>query len=112
MYQPAGFNVTVTNNASPSTNNTPVIVEVLLSVFLGIYGVGWLMAGETTIGTVLLICSFVLYWPIVIITALLTVGLGLLCLTPLAIAAIVINGISLNNALKRKAAQVVMVQAR
>src|SRR5947209_1463564 len=74
MYQ-QGVNVTVVNNTSKS--NTPVLVEVLLNVFLGIYGVGWLMAGESTTGIVLLICSFVLYWPILIALAVFTLGLGL-----------------------------------
>src|SRR6266704_3057490 len=62
---PPQQNVTVVNNANK--NPTPVLIEVLLSLFLGIYGVGWLMAGETTTGIVLLICSFVIYWPFVIL---------------------------------------------
>ena len=109
MYQ-QGVNVTVVNNTSKS--NTPVLVEVLLNVFLGIYGVGWLMAGESTTGIVLLICSFVLYWPILIALAVFTLGLGLFCDFPIAIAAIIINAVLLNNALKRKATQITMVQTR
>jgi len=92
-------------------NSGALIAEILLSVFVGIYGVGWLMAGETTTGIILLICSFVVYWPIMILGTIFTFGIGLLCLGPLAIGAIIVNAILLNNLLNRKAAQVVMVQA-
>jgi len=104
-----GVNVVTTS----STNNSAVLVEVLLSFFLGIYGVGWLMSGETTVGVVLLICSFVVYWPVLIVGTILTLGIGLFCLGPLAIGAIIFNAIMLNNALKRKAtAQIIMAQPR
>jgi hypothetical protein len=102
IYQPSIVNVNIVNPTN--SNNTPVIVEVLLTMFLGIYGVGWLMAGETTVGVILLICSFLLYWPILIIGIIFTLGLGLFCLGPLAIGAIILNAILLNNSLKRKAA--------
>ncbi len=101
-YGPGPVNVTVINNVPSTRNNTPLIVEVILSLF-GIFGVGWLMAGETTTGVILLICSFVIYWPIAFILAITVVGLA--CLGPLAIAAIVVNALLLNNVLNRKAAQ-------
>lgn len=102
MYQSSIVNV---NIANPTTsNNTPVIVEVLLSLLLGIFGVGWLMAGETTVGIILLICSFLVYWPVLLIGIIFTFGLGLFCLGPMAIGAIILNAILLNNRLKRKAA--------
>src|SRR5438874_1631223 len=47
-------------------NNTPLIIEILLNLFLSLYGVGWLMAGEIRVGVILLIGSFVLYWPALI----------------------------------------------
>lgn len=111
MYPPGGINVTVTNN-STTHSNTPLIVEILLSIFFGIYGVGWLMAGETTTGVILLICSFVIYLPFVILLAVLTLGLGLVCDVPIVIAAIIINAVLLNKALNRKALQTVTVQQR
>ncbi len=107
---PPGVNVTVVNNANKNT--TPVLVEVLLSLFLGIYGVGWLMAGETTTGIVLLICSFVIYWPFVILLVVFTLGLGLFCVVPLGIGAVILNAVLLNSTLNRKATQITMVQAR
>jgi hypothetical protein len=63
QYAPGPVNVFVNNPPVSNTDNGPLIVEVLLSVFLGIYGVGWLMAGESTVGVILLICSFVVYLP-------------------------------------------------
>lgn len=115
MYPPVAVNVQIVTPAvvpvvSPptSTNNGALVAEVLLNIFLGIYGVGWLMAGETTTGIILLICSLVLYWPIVIVSAILTVGVGLACIGPLAIIAIVVNAILLNSLLKRKALYVLL----
>ncbi len=100
-YAP-GINVTVINNMPGSgKNDGALIAEIILSLF-GIFGVGWLMAGETTTGVILLICSFVLYWPLIIAGTLLTLGVGLLCLGPMMIAAIIVNAVLLNNALKRK----------
>lgn len=101
-------NVTINTNTNTSDKNTALVVEIIASLF-GIYGIGWLMSGETTVGILLLIGSFVLYWPIFIVGAIFTFGFGLLCLGPLGIAAIIVNAIMLNNALKRKAAQVTVV---
>ena len=111
QYAPGPVNVFVNNPPVSNTDNGPLIVEVLLSLFLGIYGVGWLMAGETTVGVILLICSFVVYLPTLILGTIFTLGLGLFCLVPLAIGAVVLNAVLLNNALKRKVAQVIMVQS-
>jgi hypothetical protein len=112
IYQSAPVNVIVTNNP-PLTNKDsgPLIAEILLSLLVGIYGVGWLIAGETTTGIILLVCSFFVYWPILILGTIFTLGFGLLCLGPLAIGAIIANAILLNNLLNRKASQVVMMQA-
>ena len=96
------FNVTVFQ----SKNSAPLIVELLLSIFLGIFGVGWLMAGEVAIGIVLLVCSFFIYIPLLIISifiAFFTFGFSLFCTGPLVIGAIALNAILLNNRLKRKA---------
>ncbi len=103
-------NVTVYNNINTSNKNTAaLVVEILLSLLFGIYGIGWLMSGETTIGILLLVGSFVLYWPMFILGTIFTVFLGLICLIPLGIAAVITNAILLNNVLNRKAAQVTVV---
>lgn len=106
---PGGVNVTVVNTGTTQQSKTGLIVEIILSIF-GIYGVGWLISGETTVGVVLLICSFVLYYPAMIILGIFTIGL---CDFPLAIGAIILNAVLLNNALNRKAAQqITIVQTR
>ena len=103
MYQKATFNVTFLH----TNNSIPLIVELLLSIFLGIFGVGWLIAGEVAVGVILLVCSLFIYLPLLIISifiAFFTFGLSLFCTGPMIIGAIVLNAILLNNRLKRKAA--------
>jgi hypothetical protein len=82
-------------------NYMPLIVEMLLN-FIGIYGVGWLMAGNQVRGAVLLIVSLVL-WPIIALVGVFTMGLGLLCLGPLAIVEMGVNLMGLQQAIKLKA---------
>ncbi|MBV9707160.1 MAG: zinc-ribbon domain-containing protein, partial [Chloroflexi bacterium] len=52
---------TLTERARPSSApveyNGALLKEIILSL-LGIFGVGWLVAGETTVGIVLLVASF------------------------------------------------------
>jgi len=101
-YQQASFNFTMFN----TNNSTPLIVELLLSIFLGIFGIGWIMAGEVVIGVALLICSLFIYVPLLIISifiAFFTFGFSLFCTGPLVIGAIALNAILLNNKLKSKA---------
>lgn len=98
---PPGFTIAPKNNGA-------LIAELILSLF-GVFGVGWLMAGETTVGVVLLICSFVLYWPFAILGTIFTLGLGLICIGPLAIGAIVVNIILFNSTLDRKTTPFVIV---
>ena len=105
MY-PQG-NVTIIQN---SGNDASIVAEIILSLF-GLFGVGWLIGGETTVGIILLVCSVFIYWPIMILGTLFTFGLGLICLGPLAIGAIIINAILCNNALKRRASRITVIQS-
>lgn len=100
MYPPGVVNVNVINPPQ-AKNNTALLVEILCS-FFGIYGVGWLMAGETTVGAILLVGSFV-YWifAVVMIVSI----IGIFCLIPLGIGLFILNIIMLNSRLDRKAAQ-------
>ena len=87
-------------------SSTPLIVELLFSFFLGIFGIGWLMAGEVATGIILLVCSLFIYLPLLIISifvAFFTFGFSLFCTGPMVIGAIVLNAILLNSKLKRKA---------
>ncbi|GCE25506.1 hypothetical protein KDA_09900 [Dictyobacter alpinus] len=88
-------------------DNTPLITEIIFSLF-GIFGIGWLMSRETTVGVALLVCSFLIYWPLVILGTLFTLGLGLICLGPLVIAAIIVNIVLLNSTINRKATRFVI----
>jgi hypothetical protein len=110
MYPPGAINVTIVN-PPPGKKDGALAAEIILSLF-GVFGVGWLIGGETAIGIVLLVCSFVLYWPVMILGTLFTFGLGLICLGPLAIGLIILNALLLNNRLNRKATQYVMVQSQ
>ena len=80
-------------------NTTPVIVEAILA-FFGIYGVGWLIAGETTIGIVLLIAGFV--WDAIFVVAAFTV-IGLCCVVPLQLIFVALSAFQLNNRLRMRA---------
>ena len=88
-------------------NNNALVVEVVLSLF-GLFGVGWLIAEETTVGSVLLVCSIFIYWPLLIMSTIFTLGLGLVCLGPLAIGAIILNILLLNKVLEQKSTQYVI----
>ena len=80
------------------------VVEFILSL-LGIFGIGWLLAGETVIGFLLLICSVLIYWPMMILGTLVTLGFGLMCLGPLAVSCVICNALLFNLCLKRKTAR-------
>jgi hypothetical protein len=99
----SGFNVI---RVSTKNNNT-LIVEIILSLF-GLFGVGWLLAGETTAGTILLIGSVFIYWPLLIFGTIFTFGLGLICLGPFAIGAIILNILLLNKVLDRQSTHYVI----
>ena len=100
-------NVTIIQN---SGNEASIVVEIILSLF-GLFGVGWLIGGETTVGIILLVCSVFIYWPVMILGTLFTFGLGLICLGPLAIGAIILNAILCSSTLKRRAARVTVIHS-
>ena len=112
-YPPNQVNVTIINTppamVTTGKNDGAMVAEILLSL-IGIFGVGWLISGEITVGTVLLVCSFFLYWPIMIIGTIITYGIGLFILFPLAIAAIIVNAILLSMTLNKKAARYTVTQ--
>jgi hypothetical protein len=110
-YAARSFHATHTINAPAMTDFTSagsydnvLAVEFILSL-LGIFGVGWLLAGQTVIGLLLLACSVLIYWPIMILGTLLTLGFGLICLGPLAVGCVICNTLLLNLCLKRKTAR-------
>ncbi len=70
-----------------------IIVETILDLF-GVYGVGWLIAGETTTGIILLVASF-FWWAIAALITIFTVGVGLICIFPLDLIFLLVSVILL-----------------
>jgi hypothetical protein len=105
MNQHAPFYSASVPGNPAAKNNGALVAEILLSL-IGIYGVGWLIAGETLIGVILLVCSFVVFAPLAILIAIFTFGIGIFAFDlPLAIGGIILNAILLNRVLDRQAAQ-------
>lgn len=93
--------VTPPQHPESETIKNAVITELSFSLF-GMFGIGWFMANEPTIGFILLLSSIFLYWPIIIFGTIITYGLGLVCLVPLAILVITGNAIFLQNLIQKK----------
>ncbi len=78
-----------------SSKKGALYVEVVLNLCLGIFGIGWLIAGENVTGLVLLACSVIVYWPTLLIVFFLNVtfsiGPGLYGLVPLALGVSSLN---------------------
>ena len=107
---PANVQVNVTMMPVQQPNKDGALAtEIILSLF-GLFGVGWLIAGETTVGIVLLVCSVLIYWPIFLGGTIVSDGIGLICLGPMAIAAIILNAILLNRRCSRKMTQYIVMQ--
>lgn len=82
----------------------PLVVEVLLSLCLGIYGVGWLLAGKIMTGVLLFIGSFLFYLPLFVVTLIFafnTRGVSLLYTIPFMLGAVLINALILKRKLTR-----------
>jgi TM2 domain-containing membrane protein YozV len=100
-----GYALPPTDASMPmDKTDSALVAEILLSLF-GIFGIGWLMAGETAIGVILLLASILFYWPVILLGAVVTEGFGLICLGPLAIGAIILNIVLLSSVLRHKAAK-------
>ena len=82
--------------AFSQTAGSALLLEILLNC-LGVYGVGWLLSGNTMVGVLLLVGSLVL-WPLMGLLILLTLGFALLFVAPLALGLIVCNTILLSKA--------------
>lgn len=78
-----------------------VITEIVFNLF-GIYGIGWILAGETLVGVLLLLGSLFIYWPLLIILTISTFGLGLFCFTPLSILLVAFNAFFLHLLVQQK----------
>lgn len=75
------------------SDNTAVAIEALCA-FFGIYGIGWLMAGRTTTGILLLLAG--LAWDTIGLGLILT-GVGVCCFLPLHAVFITLSTVLLSN---------------
>ncbi|HEX9057218.1 MAG TPA: hypothetical protein VF818_06750 [Ktedonobacterales bacterium] len=72
-----------------------MIAEAALALF-GIYGVGWLMSGKTTVGALLMVGG--VFWVIIaIVISIFTAGVGVCCMAPLHFAFIAASTVALAN---------------
>jgi hypothetical protein len=94
-YPHPGVPMVVAGRPEHPSRTAAIITEVILDLF-GIYGVGWLIAGETTVGILLLVGSFI-WWPIALILTLVTGGIGLICFFPLWVAFLLLSVILLSQ---------------
>jgi hypothetical protein len=77
-----------------------IVLEVLGGLF-GLFGIGWLIAGETTTGLLMLIGGFV-WIGVAVVLSILTFGLFGFCLVPINLGAMITSAVMLNNKFKQK----------
>ena len=87
---------------APQQDNTTlaIILEVVGGIF-GIFGIGWLVSGNTSTGLMFLIGGFV-WLAIAIVLSVVTFGIGLICIWPVDLAIMITSVIMLNNRLKQR----------
>ena len=82
----------------------PLILEIVFSLFIGLFGVGWLLIGKKRTGTILLIGSLLFYLPLLIISygmAYFSYGLSILCTGPFVVGAVLLNAFMLHKSTQR-----------
>ena len=92
----------------PINTKRSLIVEILLSLFAGIFGVGWLLIGKKRTGTILLVASLIFYAPLLIVSyalAYFSYGLSILCTGPLIVGAVALNAFMLHKTMQYKLRQ-------
>jgi hypothetical protein len=100
VSQPQGYYQPAVVAPQQADSSTPVIVEIICGIF-GLYGIGWMIAGYTVPGIVLLIGGLVwaaIFWTVAVFTAF----IGLVCLVPIDIAIWVTSALILNSRLKQR----------
>jgi hypothetical protein len=84
----------------PRDHRGYVFWELVLGVFLGVYGVGYVLSGRTWAGLGRLGFSFI--WAIVRIALLaFTAGTAIICLLPITVLVAITNSISLHRLLRQ-----------
>lgn len=80
------------------------MLEILLSLFTGIFGVGWLLIGKKRTGTFLFVASLIFYAPLLIVSYALaysSYGLSILCTGPFITGAVALNAFILHKTIQR-----------
>src|SRR5579859_1062264 len=89
----------------PINTKRSLFVEVVLSLFMGIFGVGWLLIGKKRTGTFLLVTSLIFYAPLLIVSYALaysSYGLSILCTGPFITGAVALNAFILHKTMQYK----------
>lgn len=87
--------------AAPQTQNATlaIVLEVVCGLF-GLFGIGWLVSGNTQTGVILLVGGLI--WDAIAVTiAIFTFGIAFLCIGPINLAILITSTIILNNQLKQ-----------
>lgn len=72
-----------------------LILEILPGLF-GFLGIGWIYAGNLTVGLIALV-AFLMFVAIEVVIAIVTLGFGACCLLPLNIIIVAVSALLLNN---------------
>lgn len=89
----------------PINTKRSLMLEITLSLFLGIFGVGWLLIGKKRTGTFLLVSSLIFYAPLLVISYALaysSYGLSILCTGPFIVGAVALNAFILHKTMQYK----------
>lgn len=81
--------------AAKKERGIALILEILPGLF-GFLGIGWIYAGNLTVGLIALI-GFLVFVAIEVVIAIVTLGFGACCLLPLNIIIVAVSALLLNN---------------
>jgi hypothetical protein len=82
-------------------NNTLAIVLEVVGGLFGIFGIGWLISGETKTGLMFLIGGLI-WIAVAVVLTIVTLGIGLVCIFPIDIGILITSTLLLNNKLKQR----------
>lgn len=95
--------LTIRERLFPINTQESLIIEIVLSLFMGIFGVGWLLVGKKRTGTILLVTSLIFYAPLLVISYALaysSYGLSILCTGPFITGAVALNAFILHKTMQ------------
>ena len=80
----------------PLKDRSIALILEILPAFFGIFGIGWIYAGNLAVGILLL--AGVLVWDVIaVVINILSGGLGCFCTLPVAIVLIAVSAVSLHS---------------